>query len=86
MENINRKKPDNVNTASLCNKRDLTNTNTQKLKKAQRELINAYEKEQIEYVQGQINKIRNLVEDVWQTINEVSKRKSTLKAKLKAAS
>ena len=29
--------------------------------KAQRELINAYGKEQIEYIQGQINKIRNSV-------------------------
>ena len=30
---------DNVKTTSLCNKRNPTNTNAQKLKKAQRELI-----------------------------------------------
>ena len=29
-----------------------SNANTQKLKKGQRELINAYWKEQIEYIQG----------------------------------
>ena len=51
-----------MKTASLCNKRNPTNANAQKLK-TQRELINAYQKEQIEYIQGQINKIRNSVED-----------------------
>ena len=60
-------------------------------KKAQRELINAYLKEQREYTQYQINKTRNLVKDrqsliVWQTVNQVSKRKSTARAELKAAS
>ena len=44
-----------------------------------------------EYIQNQIDKIRDSVEDrqsriAWQTINEVSGRKSTAKAKLKAAS
>ena len=48
-------------------------------------------KRQAEYVQNQIDKIRDSVEDrqsriAWQTINEVSGRKSTAKAKLKAAS
>ena len=38
-------------------------TNVQKVKKTQRELINAYQKEQIECIQGQINKIRNSAED-----------------------
>ena len=71
-----------MKTVSLCNKRNPTNANTQKLKKAQREIINAYQKEQIEYIQGQINKIRNAVEDrksciAWQTVNKVSKREST---------
>ena len=47
-------------------------------------------KEQTEYIQNQIDKIRDSVEDrqsriAWQTINEVSRRKSTAKAKLKAA-
>ena len=86
-----RKKQDNVKTASLCSKRNSANVNAQKLKKAQRELINAYQKEQLEYSQDQINKIRNSVEDIqsriaWQTVNEVSETKSTSRAKLKAAS
>ena len=34
-----RKKRDKVETASLCNKRNPTNANAQKLKKEQRELI-----------------------------------------------
>ena len=43
-----------------------------------------------EYIQNQMDKIRDSVEDrqsriAWQTINEVSRRKSTAKAKLKAA-
>ncbi len=58
-----KKKRVNVETAFLCNKKDPTDANAQKLKKTQRELINAYQKEQIEYIQGQINKIRNSVED-----------------------
>ena len=66
------------------------NTNARKLKKAQYQLTGIYLKEQTEYIQNQIDKIRDLVEDrqsriAWQTINKVSKRKSTTKAKLKAA-
>ena len=85
-----KKKHDNVKTASLYNKRDPTNANTQKIKKAQSELTNAYVKEQTEYIQDKINKVRNLVEDrhswiVWQTVNQVIKRKSTSRAKLKTA-
>ena len=57
---------------------------------AQYQLAGIYIKEQTEYIQNQIDKIRDLVEDrqstiAWQTINKVSKRKSTAKAKLKAA-
>ena len=63
--------------------------NALKLKKVQNELANIYLKEQKEYIQNQIDKIRNLVEDrqsriTWETMNEVSRRKSTAKAKLKA--
>ena len=48
-----------------------------------------YIKEQTEYIQNQIDKIRDSVEDrqstiAWQTINKVSRRKNTAKAKLKA--
>ena len=47
-------------------------------------------KEQTEYIQNRIDIIRDSVEDrqsriAWQTINEVSRRKNTAKAKLKAA-
>ena len=68
-----------------------TNTNALKLEKAQNEFANIYLKEQTEYIQSQIDKIRDLVEDrqsriTWQTVNEVSRRKSTVKAKLNATS
>ena len=79
-----------MKTASLCNKRNPTNANAQKLKKVQRELINIYQKEQKEYIQSQINKIQNSVQDrqswiSWQTVSEESKKKSTSRGKLKAA-
>ena len=80
-----------VKTASKSYQKNPTNTNAQKLEKAQHQLTGIYLKEQAEYVQNQIDKIRDAVEDrqsriAWQTINEVSGRKSTAKAKLKAAS
>ena len=61
-----------------------------KTKKAQYQLAGIYIKEQTEYIQNQIDKIRDSVEDMqsriaWQTINEVSKRKSSAKGKLIAA-
>ena len=64
------------------------NINTQKLKKAQNELTNVYLKELTEYIQNQINKIRESIEDrqsriAWQTVNEGSWRKCTARAKLK---
>ena len=45
----------------------------------------------MEYIQNQINKNRDSAEDrqsriAWQTVNEVSRRKSTARAKVKAAS
>ena len=56
---------------------------------AQNELANIYLKEQTEYIQNQKDKIRDSVEDrqsriACQTLNEVSGRKSTTKAKRKA--
>ena len=86
-----RKKRTDVKTASKCNRKNPTNTNALKLKKAQNELANIYLKEQTEYIQNQIDKTRDSVEDrqsriAWQTVNEVSRRKSIAKAKLKATS
>ena len=84
-----REKRTDVKTASKCKKKNPTNTNALKLKKAQNELANICLKEQTEYIQNQIDKITDSVEDrlsriAWQTINKVSRRKSTAKAKLKA--
>ena len=80
-----------VKTASKSYRKKPTNTNARKLKKARYQLAGIYLKEQTEYIQNQIDKIRVSVEDrqsriAWQTINEVSRRKSSAKAKLKAAS
>ena len=78
-----------MKTACKCNRKNSTNTNTLKLEKAQNELASIYLKEQTEYIQNQIDKIRDSVVDrqsriAWQMINEVSRRKSIAKAKLKA--
>ena len=85
-----REKRAQVKTASKNYQKKPTNTNARKLKTAQYQLAGIYIKEQTEYIQNQIDKIRDSVEDrqsriAWQTINEVSRRKSTAKAKLKAA-
>ena len=84
-----REKRADVKTASKCYRKNPTNTNALKLKKAQNELASIYLKELTEYIQNQMDKIRDSVEDrqsriARQTINEVSRRKSTAKAKLKA--
>ena len=62
-----------------------------KLKKAQNQLSNMYLKERKDYVQNQINEIRDSVEDrqsriACQAINEESKMKNTPQAKLNATS
>ena len=79
-----------MKTAPKSYRKNPTNTNARKLKTAQNQLAGIYIKEQTEYIQNQIAKIRYSVEYrqsriAWQTINEVSRRKSTVKAKLKAA-
>ena len=80
-----------VKTASKRYRKNTTNTNARKLEKEQYQLAGIYLKEQAEYIQNQMDKIRDSVEDrqsrvAGKTINEVSGRKSTVKAKLKAAS
>ena len=79
-----------VKTASKNYRKNPTNTNALKLKTAQYQLAGIYIKEHTEYIQNQIDKIRHSVEDrqsriAWQTINRVSRRKNTAKAKLIAA-
>ena len=86
-----KKKRDHEKTSSLCNRKTPTNANVRKLKRARRELTNAYQKEQTECIQYRINKIRDSVEDkqsriARQTVNEEGSRKSTARAKLKATS
>ena len=81
-----RKMTANVKTTSLQSRRNPTNISSQKLKKAQNEITNIYLKEQTEYIQNKINRIRDSVENklfkiAWQTVNEVSRRKSTARAK-----
>ena len=86
-----REKRADVKTDSKCNRKNPTNTNAQKLKKGQNKLANIYRKEQTEYIQNHIDKIRESVEarqsrKALQTINEVSRRKRTVKAKMRATS
>ena len=78
------------NAASKSYRKNPTIVNVRILKKAQNQLAGIYLKEQTKFIQNKIDKIRDSVEDrqsriAWQTINEVSGRKSTAKAKLKAA-
>ena len=65
-----RKNYADVKTAFLCNRRNPTNINAQKLKNVQNELINAYLKEKTEYT-PKINKIRESLENrlQWKTIS-----------------
>ena len=49
--------------AFLFNKRNPTVVNAMKVKKARRELNNAQPKEQQKYIQGQLDKIGNSLED-----------------------
>ena len=56
------KKRADMKIASLGIRRNPNNINSQKLKKTQNELTNVYLKEQTEYIQNQINKIRDSVE------------------------
>ena len=52
-----------VKTASKNYRKNPTNTNASKLKTAQYQLAGIYIKEQSEYIQNQIDKIRDSMED-----------------------
>ena len=58
-----RKKCADVKTGSKCNWKNPTYTNALWLKTAQNELADIYLKDQIEYIQNQMNKMRDSVED-----------------------
>ena len=79
-----------MKTASESYWKNPTIANAQILKKAKKQLAGIYLKEQTEFIQNKLDKIRDSVDDrqsriAWQTLNEVSGRKSPAKAKLKAA-
>ena len=59
-----REKHADVKTGSKFNRKNPTNTNALKLKKTQNELASIYIKEQTEYIQTQIDKITDSVEDL----------------------
>ena len=75
-----REKQDNMKKVFLFDKRNPIKYQCTETLKIWR---NTYQKEQLEFIQGQINKIRNSVKDrqswlAWQMVNEVSRIKSTL--------
>ena len=69
-----------TNVVYLLNERKPTNAKTLLLPGVQRELPNTYQKEQLEYIQGQIHKIKNLKQR-----KEVNGRKNGTRVKLKAS-
>ena len=88
-----REKRAHVKIASKCNRKNPTNTNANalKLKNVQNKFAKIYLKEQTEYRQNQIDKIRDSVEDrqsiiAWQMINKPNRRKSTVNAKQSTSS
>ena len=75
--------------ANLKNKTP-TSTNIRNYRKARQELEETYNIEQHKYIQEQIETIRNAAENkqsslAWQTVNEVTGRKRSTQAKLKAS-
>ena len=84
-----REKRAHVKTASKSYRMNPTNTNALKLKKGTIS-ISRHISKRTDRIHTKSDKIRDSMEDrqsriAWQTINEVSRRKSTAKAKLKAA-
>ena len=69
-----REKRAHMKTASKRNLKNPTYINALKLTKAQNKIANIFLKEKTEYIQNQIDKIRDSVEDrwfkmAWQTVN-----------------
>ena len=62
--------------------------NIRKFKKAQKNLVLSYDKEQSEYIQSKIDEIQNAVRNqksakAWKIVNEVSGRKNSCRSKIK---
>ena len=70
--------------------RNATRANVRKHKQAQKDLETKYLNQQQQYIQSQIDRIENASENkqsslAWQTINEITGRKKSTKAKIKAS-
>ena len=84
-------KRENLKKAVLLKNSNPTQTNERKFKAAQTTLSETYEAEQIAYLQEKVDQIVNAsvnkqAATAWQIVNEISGRKTTNKAKLKASS
>ena len=85
------KKRENLSKIYQENLKRKTRNSTDKLKKAKRELQEAYELEQEKYIKEKINDISNYVEHqrsriAWQTVNELTGRKGSNKGRIRAVS
>ena len=70
--------------------RNATRANVRKHKQAQKDLEATYFNEQQKYIQTQIDRIENASENkqsslAWQTVNEITGRKKSTKAKIKVS-
>ena len=70
--------------------RNATRANVRKYKQAQKDLEATYFYEQQKYIQSQIDRIENASEKkqpslAWQTVNEITGRKNSTKAKIKGS-
>ena len=80
---------ENLKTAAENKRKKPTRANTRKYKNAQTKLKTTYEKEQCDYINSKIKEIEEAVDNkqsaiAWKIVNEISGRKKTNKAKLKA--
>ena len=87
--NYNRKKKTTKKLAEMKN-RNATRANVRKHKQAQKDLEATYFNEQQKYIQTQIDRIENASENkqsslAWQTVNEITGRKKSTKAKIKVS-
>ena len=70
--------------------RNATKANIRKHKQAQKDLETKYLNEQQKHIQSQIDRIENASENkqsslAWQTVNEITGRKKSIKAKIKTS-
>ena len=78
-----------LKNASALQRANPNVTNLKKVKQAKKDLRLSYEQEQAAYVQSKIDEIKSAADNkqsalAWKTVNEISGRKKTTKAKIKA--